>query len=226
MLSQTMVALKSSRQQADRVAPPSVFDSLGSTIEMMGTTMSFARNSEIYFESEPADYLYKVVSGVVRTCKVLADGRRQIGSFYLPGNIFGFEGNEHTFSAEAVVDCKVLLIKRSTLFVSRDPSIASQLWGMAATELQRAQAHLVLLMKGAQQRVVDFLMEMSTRSSSSSANVVDLSMSRQDIADYLGMTIETVSRMLSQLENCGVIAMPSARRIVLRSLGTLHRLSA
>ncbi len=65
--------------------------------------MPFARNSEIYGENEPADYLYKIVSGTVRTYKVLFDGRRQIGAFYLPGDIFGLEtGDEHTFSAEAI----------------------------------------------------------------------------------------------------------------------------
>ena len=81
----------------------------------MGAPMPFARNAEIYGENEPAEYLYKVISGTVRTYKVLNDGRRQIGAFYLPGDIFGLEvGDEHTFSAEAIVDCKVLVIKRST----------------------------------------------------------------------------------------------------------------
>ena len=220
MLSQTMVT----RQQIDRVVPPTGFVSLAGAIELMGTPMPFARNAEIYFESESADYLYKVVSGVVRTSKGLADGRRQIGSFYWPGDVFGLEGDEHTFSAEAVVDCKILVIKRSRLFDNRDPNIARQLWSMAATELQRAQAHTVLLMKSAQERVAGFLMEMSKRSSDN--NVVDLPMSRQDIADYLGLTIETVSRTLSQLESCGAISLPIARRIVLHSRGTLHRLNA
>jgi CRP-like cAMP-binding protein len=82
----------------------------------------------------------------------------------------------------------------------------------------------MLLIKSAQERVAGFLMEMSTRNSG--ANEVDLPMSRQDIADYLGLTIETVSRTLSQLENCGTIAVPSARRIVLRSRGALNRLNA
>src|SRR5438094_8114833 len=86
------------------------------TIEFMGATMSFARNAEIYGENEPADYLYKILSGTVRTYKVLADGRRQIGAFYLPGDIFGLEvGDEHAFSAEAITGSKVLVIKRSAL---------------------------------------------------------------------------------------------------------------
>ena len=223
MLSQTMVA-RNSLRQSDRIAPPAAFISLGGAIELMGTPISFARNAEIYFESESADYLYKVESGMVRTFKVLADGRRQIGCFYWPGDIFGLEGDEHTFSAEAVVNSRVSVIKRIALFDSRDPHIARQLWGMAAAELQRAQDHTMLLVKSAQERVAAFLMEMSKRSSGN--NVVDLPMSRQDIADYLGLTIETVSRTLSHLESCGAISLQSARRIMLCSHGTLRHFNA
>ena len=229
MLSQTMITRTSPRQSTDRVArpvPASSSVSLGSSIEMMGAPMPFSRNAEIYGENEPADYLYKVASGAVRTYKVLNDGRRQIGSFYLPGDIFGLEvGDEHTFSAEAVVDCKVLVIKRSALvsLAGRDKEVARQLWTMAAGDLQRAQDHIMLLIKTAQERVAGFLVEMSVRNSG--ASEVDLPMSRQDIADYLGLTIETVSRTLTQLENSGAIAVPTSRRIVLRSRGALNRLN-
>ena len=229
MLSQTMITRTSPRHSTDRVArpvPASSSVSLGSSIEMMGAPMPFSRNAEIYGENEPADYLYKVASGAVRTYKVLNDGRRQIGSFYLPGDIFGLEvGDEHTFSAEAVVDCKVLVIKRSALvsLAGRDNEVARQLWTMAAGDLQRAQDHIMLLIKTAQERVAGFLVEMSVRNSG--ASEVDLPMSRQDIADYLGLTIETVSRTLTQLENSGAIAVPTSRRIVLRSRGALNRLN-
>src|SRR5690349_25130183 len=81
--------------------------SLAGPIEMMGAPMAFARNTEIYGEGEHAEYAYKVVSGTVRTYRILADGRRQIGSFYLPGDVFGLEvGSEHAFSAEAVTESK------------------------------------------------------------------------------------------------------------------------
>jgi CRP/FNR family nitrogen fixation transcriptional regulator len=229
MLTQTMMNRTSPRQSIGRVARPvpacgSV--SLGSSIEMMGAPMPFSRNAEIYGENEPADYLYKVISGAVRTYKVLNDGRRQIGAFYLPGDIFGLEvGEEHSFSAEAVIDCKVLVIKRSTLvsLAGRDTEVARQLWTMAASELQRAQDHIMLLIKTAQERVAGFLVEMSARNAG--ASEVELPMSRQDIADYLGLTIETVSRTLTQLENSGAIAVPTSRRIVLRSRGALNRLN-
>ena len=94
---------------------------LGDTLDMMGAPMSFSRNEEIYGEAEPADYLYKVVSGAVRMYKVLKDGRRQIGAFYLPGDMFGLEpGNdEHASSAEAISDVTVLVFKRSAVLASR-----------------------------------------------------------------------------------------------------------
>src|SRR5262245_41543482 len=104
-----------------RHQPPAVVRSLDDAIESMGAPMLLARNAEIFGESEPAEYLYKVVSGAVRTSKILADGRRQIGGFYLAGEVFGLEsGEEHSFSAEAVTETRVLVIKRSALFALAD----------------------------------------------------------------------------------------------------------
>jgi CRP/FNR family nitrogen fixation transcriptional regulator len=189
--------------------------------------MSFSRNAEIYGESEPADYLYKVVSGTVRTYKVLADGRRQIGAFYMAGDVFGLEmGDEHTFSAEAISDAKVLVIKRSALvaLAERDNEVARQLWALTGRELSKVQDHIMLLIKTAQERVVGFLLEMAERATNNGA--LELPMSRQDIADYLGLTIETVSRTLTILENTAAIELPTSRRIVLRNRSALNRLCA
>jgi CRP-like cAMP-binding protein len=197
------------------------------TIDLMGALVPFARNSEIYGENEPAEYLYKVVSGAVRTYKVLVDGRRQIGGFYLPGDMFGLEtGDEHTFSAEAITDCKIIVIKRSAVvaLAARDNDVARQMWQLTARELQRAQDRILVLIKSAQERVAGFLLEMADRGSDGGA--VELPMSRQDIADYLGLTIETVSRTLTQLEKSATIALPTSRRIVLRNRSALNRLNA
>jgi CRP/FNR family transcriptional regulator, nitrogen fixation regulation protein len=205
---------------------PVAAHALAGPIEMMGASMSFARNAEIYGENEPADYLYKVVSGTVRTYKILSDGRRQIGAFYFRGDIFGLEmGEEHAFSAEAITDVKVLVIKRSAVvsLAERDSDVARQLWTLTGCELGRAQDHMLLLVKTARERVVSFLLEMAARVPTD--NAVELPMSRQDIADYLGLTIETVSRTLTQLENAAAIELPSSRRIVLRNRGALGRLN-
>jgi CRP/FNR family transcriptional regulator, nitrogen fixation regulation protein len=189
--------------------------------------LSFGRNEEIYGEGEPAEYLYAVQSGCVRICKVLNDGRRQIGAFYLPGDIFGFEaGQEHTMSAEALVSTVVRIIKRSVLDArtARDAALANQFVKLTVSELQRAQSHVLLLIRSAQERVAGFLMEMARRTNA--ASEIELPMSRQDIADHLGLTIETVSRTLSQLERNNVIALPTSRCIALRNRGALGRMIA
>ena len=102
----------------------------------------------------------------MRTSKILNDGRRQIGEFYLPGDIFGLEvGTEHAFSAEAIADAKVIVIKRSAVeaLAARDNDVARQLWATTGRELQRMQEHILLLIKTAQERVAGFLLEMAER---------------------------------------------------------------
>jgi CRP/FNR family transcriptional regulator, nitrogen fixation regulation protein len=202
-------------------------ESLQQSLPLMGATMSYPRNTEIFGEDEPSDYLYKVVSGSVRTYKILSDGRRQIGGFYLPGDVFGLESaDEHTFSAEAITDSKLLVVKRSAVaaLASRNAGIARELFDLTGRELRRMQERVLLLVKSAQERVASFLLEMAERASA--GNIVELPMSRQDIADYLGLTIETVSRTLSGLESAAAIEVPTSRRIVLRNRPALNRLNS
>ncbi len=201
-------------------------DALDQSMQLMGAVMSYPRNSEIFGDNETADYLYKVVSGNVRTYKILSDGRRQIGGFYLAGDIFGLEfADEHTLSAEAITDAKVLVVKRSaiTALAGRDASVARQLFTLTGRELHRVQDRILLLIKSAQERVASFLLEMSARVAG--ANAIELPMSRQDIADYLGLTIETVSRTLTSLEDSAAIEVPTSRRIVLRNRPALSRMN-
>ncbi len=201
-------------------------ETLAHAMQLMGATMSYPHNAEIFGENEPAEYLYKVVSGSVRTYKILTDGRRQIGGFYLAGDIFGLQfADEHTFSAEAITDTKVLVVKRSTLaaLAGRDAAVARELFTLAGRELKRVQERILLLVKSAQERVAGFLIEMAERAAA--GNIVELPMSRQDIADYLGLTIETVSRTLTGLESTAAIEVPSSRRIVLRNRSALNRLN-
>ena len=200
---------------------------LGDHPEVAGPSMPFDRNAEIYGEGEPADYVYKLVSGAVRTYRVLSDGRRQISAFYLPGDIFGLElGPEHTSSAEAVVNCKVVLVRRNTLLnlAQRDADVARELLSITVRELRRAQDHTLLLIKSAQERVAAFLLDMAQRPSNSAA--VELPMSRQDIADFLGLTIETVSRTLTQMKDDETIQLLASRRIALCNKSALRELNS
>ena len=197
------------------------------SLASMGVPISYARNEEVFGEGEPADYIYQVVSGATRTYKVLSDGRRQIGAFYLPGEVFGLGvGDVHHCSAEAVGKSTVLVIKRSALIAlaDSDHSVAHLLWTLTAQELQRVQEHMLLLIRSAQERVACFLLEMAERMVQ--ADVIDLPMSRQDIADYLGLTIETISRTLTQLETAAAISVPTCRRIILTNRTALKRLHA
>ena len=193
---------------------------------LMGAQMRFARNIEIYGEDEPAEYLYQVISGAVRTYRTLDDGRRQIGAFYLPGDVFGVEAGEvHLSSAEAICDAQVLVIKRSAVMAraEHERDLAKQLWTLTVRELQRVQKHSLVLIKSAEERVAGFLLEMAGRGSNPGA--IELPMSRQDIADYLGLTIETVSRTFTQLAQSGTIALESSRRVVFRNRAALNRLN-
>jgi CRP/FNR family nitrogen fixation transcriptional regulator len=201
---------------------------LADSFAMMGAPINLAKNAEIYGESEPADYVYKVVSGVVRTCKLLADGRRQINSFFLPGDVFGLEATvEHRFTAEAVSDVTLIFVKRSILteLAARDGEVANELWSAATADLRAAQEHVLLLgRKSAQERLAAFLLEMAARTNGGEA--VDLPMSRLDIADYLGLTIETVSRSMTALESAAVIELPNARHVRLCNRRALSQLNS
>jgi CRP-like cAMP-binding protein len=188
----------------------------------------YARNEEIYAEEDETKYVYKVLSGAVRVTRLLSDGRRHVSAFHLPGEVFGFEpGQRHKFAAEAVVDSRVAMVRRSALeeAAQRSIEVSRGLWGLAEQNLERLHEHtLVLGRMSATQRVAAFLMEIAARTASSGA--VELQMSRSDIADYLGLTIETVSRTFSQLERDGAIEIPSARQIVFRNRARLAQLDA
>jgi CRP/FNR family nitrogen fixation transcriptional regulator len=196
-------------------------------VQVGGASMTFERNAEIYGESESADYVYKVLSGSVRAYKVLSDGRRQVTAFYLPGDVLGIEsGLEHTNSAEAIDKATILVVRRNSLFktAEHDSEVARHLWSITAAELRRSQNHALLLIKTAKERIAAFLLDMAERLAGK--GFVELPMSRQDIADYLGLTIETVSRTLTSLSEGSTIQFLASRRIVLRNPSQLNELNA
>lgn len=194
----------------------------------LGSVQNFAQEREIYAEGAPADHFYKVVSGVVRTCKFLLDGRRQIEAFHTPGDIFGLEpGTEHDLSAEAVSNCTVIAYRKSKLdgIATDDKNLSQELLCLAIAGMARAREHSLLLgRRSAVEKVASFLLDWAEKSKGE--GTVCLAMTRQDIADYLGLTIETVSRTLSQLEREKIIDLPSARQIRLCNLEQLEDLAA
>ncbi|MBI1407443.1 MAG: helix-turn-helix domain-containing protein [Caulobacter sp.] len=189
----------------------------------IGVRMVFAGGEEIYAQDEEACMIYRVIRGAVRTTRLLSDGRRQIGDFYYPGDLVGLEsGAAHRFSAEALGDCEILVIKKSTLALYGEDGARLErlMWAATSRELERTQEHLMLLgRKTASEKVASFLLDMARRVR---GDQVQLPMGRQDMADYLGLTIETVSRMVTQLQSAGLVRFDSCRRFQIRNRAGLE----
>ena len=206
----------------------------GAAVPATGAPRSFAlrnfdKGDELFAEDDAAEYFYKVVSGTVRTCKLLSDGRRQIDAFHLPGDLFGLEsGAEHRFTAAAVEPVVVEAYRRShfTSLLHDDPAFGEQLMASMLQSLERAHEHMVLLgRKTAQEKMATFLLDLAERLDRSDR--VELPMQRTDIADHLGLTIETVSRTLTQMVRAGLIKLAAAgRTIILSDKAALQQLNA
>ena len=197
------------RGRAAPSAPP--------VIDFIGSVVNYARDQEVFGAGEPATRVYKVRSGAVRCFKLLSDGRRQISDFYLPGDVFGVvAGLEHRVTAEALADTTLTVARRSALTDGAGDEIgrAQALWRLAIGDLQRSQDHaLTLGRRSATERVASLLIDIAQRLDTQDTLV--LPMTRQDMADYLGLTIETVSRTLSQLQAAGLIRVGGCRLVEL-----------
>jgi CRP/FNR family nitrogen fixation transcriptional regulator len=220
-----------SRTGPNPIRQPSILGRLNTAqARIIATEFNYRKGAEIYGEKEPADYVYQVTAGSVRSYKLLTDGRRQIGAFHLAGDVFGLEnGSFHRFTAEAIVDTSVRLIKRSSLerVAEADAGIAHDLLYMTTDNLQHAEDHMLLLgRKTSLERVVAFLLEMDRRLTA--ADILALPMCRRDIADYLGLTLETVSRALSKLHDNGILGFlgKNQRQIILLDRQQLANLNS
>ncbi len=195
--------------------------------ERIGARRSFDRNVEIFAEGDAADCWFKVISGTVRLCKLMADGRRHIAEFYFSGDCFGLDNMpERLFSAEAVTDVIVMRYPRRATerLIDDTPALARGLRDMTLRDL--ANTHIRMLMLGrmsAPERVATFLLDMFDRQDATRA--LDLPMSRTDIADYLGLTLETVCRVMSAFKRDGAIGIPTPQRIELRDREALAAIS-
>jgi len=231
MQTQTITAPAAHVLNNPRTAVPTSADQfsvLASCSGVIATEFTYRKDEEIYGEGEPAEYVYQVIRGAVRTYKLLSDGRRQIGAFHLAGDVFGLDpGTTHRLTAEAIADTTVRLVKRRSLEAAAgsDVRVAHNLWTMTASDLRHAEDHMLLLgRKTAMEKVATFLLEMDRRLAKT--GMMALPMCRRDIGDYLGLTLETVSRALSQLNDQGVLVFSSARQIVLRNRQRLADMDA
>jgi CRP/FNR family transcriptional regulator, nitrogen fixation regulation protein len=186
-------------------------------LEHIGTRLSYSRNDEIYAEDDIADCWYKVVSGTVRVCKLLADGRRHIAAFCFSGDCFGIDDVDHrSYCAEAVENVVVMRYRRSATerLIDRSPALGRFLRDTMLRDLADTRGRTLLLGRlTAPERIAAFLLQMFERRDRT--KLLDLPMSRNDVADYLGLTVETVCRVLSGFKREGVIAISYPHRIEL-----------
>jgi CRP/FNR family nitrogen fixation transcriptional regulator len=166
-----------------------------------------ARDSWIYAEGDLATTVFEVVCGAVRSCRFLSDGRRQIDAFYLPGEFFGFEASgRHCFSAEAVIETRIVVHwqARTTGLEGMGDEMPRDVLHWSMRDLQRTRQHMLLLnRRTAAEKIALFLLDLADRQCSGRS--IDLPMTRHDVSDYLSMTPETVSRMLTNFEGSGWI---------------------
>ena len=195
--------------------------------DAIGTVVALRRDTALFREGEPARYCFKVLTGAVRSCKLLADGRRHIGEFLLPGDFIAVEAADaYRFTLEAVTDATVMRYPRAAIerLVQQRPQLGKSLLGLVCGGLSAAQSHMLLLgRKNAVERLASFLLMMATRNGA--ADHVSLPMTRGDIADYLGLTTETVSRIFSQFKTQGVIQIKANSEVLLRHRDTLEDLA-
>jgi CRP/FNR family nitrogen fixation transcriptional regulator len=176
-------------------------------------TYKYSQGAQVFRNGEAPQYIYQIREGAVRSYKLLSDGRRLIGAFYLPGDIFGIETEDlHRFTAEAIIDTKVWIARRRHLFEDVD---TKNIFELLHNSLEHALNHLLLLgRQEAHERVACFLLEMDRRLKK--PPVIVLPMTRVDIADYLGLSIETVSRSLSALRDRGIMRFNGQRAVILK----------
>lgn len=184
----------------------------------IAATLRFARDQEIAAQGAKAEYCFQILSGCVRTVRLLEDGRRQVGEFLFAGDVFGWETvGLHDFSAEAVTPAVLRRVPLAAIVdrAESDGAFAHELCRYSAEQVRRARGRLVsLCRKTAAERIASFLAEMRDRLAVSPRETIELPMSRCDMADYLGLTIETVCRGLTELRRLGTISVDRARIVI------------
>ena len=188
----------------------------------------FAPGALLFRQGEAVRLVYRVLSGAVVSYRLLSDGRRQVTGFHLPGDFLGLEaGVEHATTAEALSRVDALAMERTELAgrAVTDVGLARALWQVTVQAFRRSEDHaLILARQGATERVAAFLLDFAERMGR--PEIIDLPMTRQDIADHVGLTIHTVSRTLSQLQAHGMVEARSSRHVRLLQRHRLEGLCA
>jgi CRP/FNR family transcriptional regulator, nitrogen fixation regulation protein len=189
-------------------------------LDAIATIVPFHRGQEICIQGRSVEHWYFLICGAARRCAIRSDGRRQIVDLLLPGDFFGFGftfGDQSDATIEAVAEATVVASyprRRIEQLAESDPKIAREIWEIAFTGMSRLQAQLLILGRiTALEKVGSFILEMAERLSNGETHRVALPVSRYDIADYLGVSVETVSRALSDLKQRGAIKLLDTRTV-------------
>jgi CRP-like cAMP-binding protein len=199
-------------------------------LQAYGARMHYRRNEVVFTQGDAADHVYRILSGTVRLCRYMPDGRRHIIDFLMPGDLMGFvDGPDLPASAEAVSDVTLVAFPRICFdrLAQGSADVRRQLLCHLSASVLAAQQHMFVLgCQKSKERVASFLLRLADRMDLDGGDRMDLAMSRQDIADHLGLTIETVSRSVTALRSEGAILVPNTHQIVLRDMVALRLLAA
>ena len=199
-------------------------------IQDFGARLHFQRNEILFTQDDGADYFYRILSGTVRLCRYMPDGRRYIVDFNMPGDVIGLtESPDHPVSAEAVTDVIMVAYPRVCFdrLAKECPELRAQHLCHLSANLLSAQQHLFVLgCQKAKERIASFLLRLADRMDLGHGDRLDLPMGRQDIADHLGLTIETISRSITALREEGAVLVPNTHQLVLRDMSILRALAA
>lgn len=185
-------------------------------------------HAPIFMEGDDAEFVYEVLEGVVCCYCLLADGRRQVLSFSFPGDLLGLvQGDTHRYSTEALCAVRLRCIPRSALLKTavERPELGQKLLQFATSRLAVMQDHFVMLgRKSALEKVASFLLALADHAGArdDGTATLELPMTRADIADYLGLTLETVSRTLTKLKVAGAIDLPQPHKVMVRNMSQLE----
>jgi CRP-like cAMP-binding protein len=211
------------------VGAPARADEDLQVLHRIGSKLRFDRGETIFSEGDPAEFAYRVLKGAVRLCKHMVDGRRQIAQFLLPGDFFSFmELSEHSFTAEAVSDTTLICYPQRQIerLGEERPSLRKRFSALLSRRVRDIQNHLVILgRQTAKEKVASFLLLLIEHQGSDEQTLLDVPMSRQDIADYLGLTIETVCRVLSAMKRDGLVDIPSLHELAVNDVDALYALA-
>ena len=191
----------------------------------------FTDKENIFLQNDPSTHLYNITEGNVKIYQLLDDGRIQIIGFLYPGDFFGtYKNNKYNYSAEAIGNLRVCVFDQRVLdkYMDQNPILAKELLNETSYELTLAQDRMTVMGRlNAIEKIAIFLINISNQRKRIGwqSNPISLSMTRQDIADYLGLTIETVSREISKLKTSNIIKIISLKQLFINDIEKLKQIS-